>query len=77
MEGAVVSRQDDLKIQTQTALDPYAYARSSEGGEVAEVSSMETAVAESQSAAVQIKTEETPLSGSENSYDAASVNHAV
>lgn len=77
VEGAVVSRQDDLKIQTQTALDPYAYARSSEDGEVAEVSSMETAVVESQFAAVQIKTEEIPLSGSENSYDAASVNHAV
>ena len=72
----MVSRQDDLKIQTQTALDPYAYARNSEGGEVAEVSSMETAVVE-KSAAVQIKTEEIPLSGSENSYDAASVNHAV
>ena len=77
VEGAVVSRQDDLKIQTQTALDPYAYARSSEDGEVAEVSSMETAAVESHSATTQIKTEEIPLPGSENSYDAASVNHAV
>lgn len=77
VEGAVVSRQDDLKIQTQAALDPYAYARNSEGGEVAEVSSMKTATMESRPAAIQTLSEETPLSGSVKSDDTASVNHSV